>query len=129
MTPCLTCGHDCGGYGCHIPGASHEHGLGCMQRVIADQQERAALDAAWQQHRDHLIASRSGHGAAFDAGWQARGAYERARMTALIDAIGRIAERRMGICPLCDMHWNYHGMACPIRAALAEPSTAPEEQR
>ena len=39
-------------------------------------------------------------------------------MAALIDGIGRVAERRMGICPLCDEHWNQHGTACPLRALV-----------
>lgn len=48
----------------------------------------------------------------------------RAEGERLIDSIGRIAERRMGICPLCDEHWNHHGMACPILAAR-QPAAAP----
>lgn len=83
MPPCPTCGHDCGGYGCHIPDEGHAHGLGCLQRVIADDQERADERGAlliWidgLSRDDYEGDPRDLAQSAFHAAWQARGAYER----------------------------------------------------
>ncbi len=82
-----------------------------FKAAVAVQSLLAQLDILREQVIAPEIARQRDHGAA-------------AEVERLIDSIGRIAERRMGICPLCDEHWNSHGMACPIRAALSAPQEA-----
>lgn len=93
-------------------------------------EERAARESAWDHYRDHLTATRAGHGAAFDAGWQARGAYDREQIRATLERL------RMLICE-SNSH-DYDGedgcfedcFMCEVDMilvpALAETATAPD---
>lgn len=64
-------------------------------------EDRAALEAAWDEYRDRLTAAWSGQGAAFHAAWQARGAYDQEQ----VERLRAVAER---VIALVDPDRYYH---------------------
>lgn len=98
-------------------GDEHPYGVITIQTRPGVAQRGATL--LRRERYEDLLAAAARERALVAENARLRAALEGERqMTALIDGVGRIAERRMGICPLCDEHWNRHAMTCPIRPVL-----------